>query len=66
MAAGLFLGTGCLASYGLGEIALLESASPGTRDAISLMANVFLVIAYLLLIRRNWGVLTASAQTDRQ
>lgn len=64
IAAGLFLIAGWCISFALNAFATRVEISPASVRMMGLMANVFLVLAYLLLIRRNWFALTATAKTN--
>jgi hypothetical protein len=62
--AGLFLIAGYCTSFALNKFAEWTDAAPTTVRIMSLMANFFLILAYLLLVRRNWLALTTESHTD--
>ncbi|GAA5504637.1 hypothetical protein Rcae01_00076 [Novipirellula caenicola] len=63
-AAGLFLIAGYCNSFTLNTFATWVDVAPAIVHIMAFMANLFLTLAYLLLIRRNWLVLTTGGNTD--
>jgi len=64
VAAGLTLIAGYCTSFALNTLAAWVDVAPATVRMMAFMANLFLLLAYLLLISRNWGALTTAAHTD--
>lgn len=64
IAAGLILIAGYCTSFALKAFATWADVAPATVRMMAFIANMFLLLAYLLLISRNWGVLTAATHTD--
>lgn len=54
MAAGIALALAYLASLAIARIAVATHASAFTLNAVNIMLNVFVLLAYLTLIQRNW------------
>lgn len=69
IAAGVMLAVAYLAARALAQIAIAINASDFTWNAVNLLLNVFMVLAYLAVIRRNWLALlkaSASSEQDRE
>lgn len=64
VAAGLFLIVGYFTSFALSKLAAWSGVGPGTVRIMAFMADLFLILAYLLLIRRNWLALTSPSHPD--
>jgi ATP/ADP translocase len=62
IAAGIVLGCAYLASLGIAKIGNAANASAFTLALVNFMQNVFLLLAYLTLIRRNWLALLRTPQ----
>jgi len=61
---GILLGCGYLASLGIAKIAIAFNASYFTWTAVNFMLNLFLILAFLTVIRRTWMSLKRAPQTD--
>lgn len=64
IAAGLTLIVGYCTSFAVNTLAAWADVAPATVRMMAFMSNMFLLLAYLLLISRNWGALTTAAHTD--
>lgn len=64
LAAGLILIAEYCTSFLLNTFAAWAGADTATVRVTAFMANVFLLLAYLLLISRNWRSLTTAAHID--
>lgn len=62
IAAGILFGCAYLASIGIAKIATATNASPFTVNAVEFMLNVFLLLAYLMVIRKNWIALVRASE----
>jgi len=60
IAAGTLLVFGNLAAMAIAEVSRSAGASESTVYAIGMMLNVFLILAYLALIRRCWIAIDGS------
>lgn len=66
IAAGIILAGAYLASLGIAQIAIAVGASEFTVNAVNLMLNLFLLLAYLALIARNWRMLVKAAAVRQE
>tara|TARA_R110002167_G_scaffold265016_1_gene471692 strand:- start:228 stop:539 length:312 start_codon:yes stop_codon:yes gene_type:complete len=64
IAAGLLLAVAYVASLGITKFAVAVNASINAMNSMQFMLNAFVLAAYLMLIRRNWLVLTSAPTPD--
>ena len=64
IAAGLLLAVAYVASLAITKFAFAVNASSNAINSMQFMLNAFVLAAYLMLIRRNWLVLTSAPTPD--
>jgi hypothetical protein len=64
VAAGMLLVIANLTALAISEVSRRASVSDSTVFAIEMMMNVFLILAYLALIRRCWMVMDGFAPSN--
>ena len=64
IAAGLLLAVAYVASLAITKFAVAVNASSNVMNSMQFMLNAFVLAAYLMLIRRNWVVLTNAPTPD--
>ena len=65
IAAGIALLIAYLASLGIARLAGAAQASPFTVRVVVIMLNLFVLLAYMTVIRRNWAAMEQASPAAR-